>query len=203
MIRHGPLSAIVLAAGSGSRFGGNKLVQIVGERPLIVYPVQAALDARVAEVLVVVGADGARIAGLMPADDRIRVVHNPDHPNGMSTSIGAALRAASGDSIGAVILLGDEPEITAGHVDSLVAAFRSRRGRAVRALYEGRPGHPVVIGRELWDRLAQVTGDVGARSLFVDVDDVGEVPMETPAPIDVDVRSDLAEVRRRMQERRG
>jgi molybdenum cofactor cytidylyltransferase len=192
------VSAIVLAAGGGSRFGGGKLLARLGGRPLI----EAVLDnlraAPIDEVIVVVGAGAERLREVCELYG-VRTVDNQEWERGQSTSVLAGLRACTGDA--AVVLLGDQPLIGAGAVGRLVAAF-AEGARVAVATYGGKRRNPVLFSREVWPLLeAELAGDEGARPVLRRYPElVVEVPCEGVGdPADVDTREDL----RRIDEMRG
>jgi len=84
---------------------------------------------------------------------------------GQSASLRAALDAVGDEAEALVITLGDQPRITP-QVIAGVLDHRSPRFDAVRATYDGRPGHPVLIERRLFGRLRELRGDVGAREVL-------------------------------------
>ncbi|HEX6709459.1 MAG TPA: nucleotidyltransferase family protein [Rubrobacter sp.] len=194
------VSAIVLAAGAGSRFGGGKLLARLEGRPLLETTLENLRDAPVDETIVVVGAEAERLREIC---DRygVRTFENEDWERGQSASVLAGLRACFEEARAAVVLLGDQPFIGAGVVERLVAAFVEGAKVAV-ATYGGKRRNPVLFSREVWPLLeAELTGDEGARSVLRRHPDlVVEVPCDGLGdPADVDTREDL----RRMEEMRG
>jgi len=192
------VSAIVLAAGGGSRFGGGKLLARLGGRPLIEAVLDNLREAPIDEVIVVVGADAERLREVCELYG-VRTVDNQEWERGQSTSVLAGLRACTGDA--AVVLLGDQPLIGAGAVGRLVAAF-AEGARVAVATYGGRRRNPVLFSREVWPLLeAELAGDEGARPVLRRYPElVVEVPCEGVGdPADVDTREDL----RRIDEMRG
>src|ERR1700741_3461465 len=97
-------------------------------------------------------------------------------PRQSSATAGAGGQSASpacglpplGDCEAVVVTLGDQPRMSADAIRRVVAA-RGGGALAVRATYDGEPGHPVLLERQLFDRLRDVTGDHGARSLLMRV----------------------------------
>jgi molybdenum cofactor cytidylyltransferase len=65
-----------------------------------------------------------------------------------------------------VILLGDQPDMTAGLIDVMVRAWNETKPLAARAYFGGAPGHPVVVSRSLWKEVASQSGDRGAAGLM-------------------------------------
>ena len=198
MRRPSGVSAIVLAAGGGSRFGGGKLLARLGGQPIIEAVLDNLLDAPVDEVIVVVGADAK---GLREVCERygVRTVDNEEWELGQSTSVLAGLRACGGEA--AVVLLGDQPFVGAEAVERLVATFTEGAKVAV-ATYGGKRRNPVLFSREVWPLLeAELAGDEGARSVLKQHPElVVEVPCGgVGGPTDVDTREDL----RRLEKMRG
>jgi CTP:molybdopterin cytidylyltransferase MocA len=95
--------------------------------------------------------------------DGADVVVCDDWADGQSASLRAGV-AALGEVEAAVITLGDQPFISA----EVIAGVLDQRGRhlAVRATYDGSPGHPVLLERRLLDHVTELEGDVGARDLL-------------------------------------
>ena len=160
------MAAIVLAAGASRRMRGrDKLMEPVGGRPALRAVAEVAKASRADAVVVVLPpAAAARreaLAGL-----GVAVVEAADWAEGMAASIRAGL-AAAGEADAVVILLADMPEVTAGDVDRLIAAFDPEEGREIcRAVSaDGTPGHPVLFGRRFFEALAGLSGDRGAREV--------------------------------------
>ncbi|HEX2087844.1 MAG TPA: NTP transferase domain-containing protein [Solirubrobacteraceae bacterium] len=191
----------MLAAGAGTRFGGEpKLLADLHGRPLVAHAVAAALAAREVErVVVVVGAHGEAVARAAAAEadraasatratrrPRLDVVHCPGWAAGQSASLRAGLAALAG-SEKVLVLVGDQPGVTAAAIDRL-----AREPPGSRAAYEGRPGHPAVLGRELAGAAAGLSGDRGLRDVagwrLVECADVARGD-------DVDTWADLAAAR--------
>jgi molybdenum cofactor cytidylyltransferase len=192
------VSAIVLAAGGGSRFGGGKLLAKLGGRAIIEVVLDNLRKAPVDEVIVVIGADADRLREVCEGY-AVRIVANREWERGQSTSVLAGLQACGGRA--AVVLLGDHPFVGAEAVERLVAAFEEGAKVAV-ATYGGKRRNPVLFAREVWPVLeAELVGDEGARSVLRRHPElVVGVPCEGVGdPADIDTREDL----RRLQEMRG
>jgi CTP:molybdopterin cytidylyltransferase MocA len=193
----GGVSAILLAAGSGSRFGGGKLLAPYRSRPLIVSSLANLAQAPVDETLVVVGADAGRLRPVVETYG-VRVVENPDWEAGQSTSVRAGLLALGPEVRAAVVLLADQPLVGPGAVERLVAAFEEGAEVAV-ATYGGERRNPVLFGREVWPLLLrELSGDEGARAVLRRHPDlVREVPCDGVGdPADVDTVEDLRDLER-------
>ncbi|HEV2530670.1 nucleotidyltransferase family protein [Phenylobacterium sp.] len=160
------LEAVVLAAGSGSRFGGRKLLAPWGDGVLLDAALAAAFAAPARSVTVVTGSDAEAMAVAARAyDPRVRVVHAADHAEGMGASLRTAIASLPTDAAGAFVFLGDMPRVPHGVLQPLAEALAT--GAAAAApMFEGRRGNPVLLGRELFPELLHVTGDAGARAVL-------------------------------------
>jgi molybdenum cofactor cytidylyltransferase len=182
--------AILLAAGSSRRFGGEKLLAPWRGRALYEHALEALVSSPgVAETLVVVQPGFAAPA----PRPRCRFVVNPDHAEGMGSSLRAGVRAAPEDADAYLVALADMPGITSGLVASLLGRFAAVGKRIVVPVHGGRRGHPVVLGRELREPLLAVRGDVGAREIVREHPEwVAELETADGAVcFDVDVPADL------------
>lgn len=196
----GPLDAIVLAGGAGSRFGGGKLLAPWREGLLIEAALDAAFAAPVRSVILVTGAD----EGVMPVAleyalregeaARLEIVHARNHTEGMSATLKAGLAALPPDCAGVFVFLGDMPTIPLAVPPALARALNGGIVAAVPT-FEGRRGHPVLFGAPLFPALAQLSGDEGGRSVLLGLEPDRLARVGTPFPgvlFDVDVREDLA-----------
>ncbi|QKJ18107.1 nucleotidyltransferase family protein [Microbacterium hominis] len=158
------VSGLVLAAGAGTRYGGPKgLVRDAGGIAWVERAVWMLRAAACDPVLVAVGAQAGEVAALVPA--AATAVSVEDWAEGLSATLRAGLRAASLDpAIDAVVVTPvDTPDAPAAAVQRVVEAAAGRTA-LVQAVYGGRPGHPVLIGRDHLDEVcASLTGDRGAR----------------------------------------
>jgi CTP:molybdopterin cytidylyltransferase MocA len=128
----------------------------------LVRGVRALDDGGCSGVTVVLGARSAEAVGFLDGLG-VDVVVASDWAQGMSASLRAGLGALPADAEAAVVLLVDLPDVTADVVRRVVDAGTGPDALA-RATYDGRPGHPVLIGRDHWAGVvALATGDRGAR----------------------------------------
>jgi len=188
------VAAIVLAAGRSTRMGGsNKLLAEVGGRPLARIAVEEALASRADPVIVVTGHQRERVEQAL-AGLKVRFVHNPDFADGLSTSLKAGIAAVPADSDGAIVCLGDMPQVRAALIDRLIAAFDPARGALVVVpIIEGKRGNPVLWSRRFFPELAALEGDVGARHLIATYGEaLTEVPADAAALIDIDTPEALS-----------
>jgi CTP:molybdopterin cytidylyltransferase MocA len=153
---------VVLAAGAGSRYGSPKVLAHDGA--WLRTAVQTLADGGCDRVVVVLGAADA------PVPDGAVAVHAADWRIGMSASFTAGLAAAS-DADYVVVHVVDTPDVGPEVVHAVLDAA-PRTGLA-RAVFDGRPGHPVVLARRhLEAAAASASGDSGAREFLRGRDDV-------------------------------
>ncbi|CAN5282800.1 nucleotidyltransferase family protein [soil metagenome] len=190
------IAAVVLAAGSGSRFGksAKQLAELDGI-PLLEHALRAveavpAID----RIVVVLGARAEEIRAGVDFGQAKPVVCE-DWADGQAASLRRGIEAVAGADA-AVLTLGDMPRIT----PEVIAAFtdlavkHGSQARA-RAVYDGLPGHPVVLGSEYFAQIAALQGDVGAREVLKAI---GAHPIECShlcSPADVETPEALEELR--------
>jgi CTP:molybdopterin cytidylyltransferase MocA len=194
------VSAIVLAAGAGSRFGGGKLLAPFGRRTLIEATLLGLREAPVDETIVVVGNDAEGLRGLCESYG-VRIAENPDWAQGMATSVKKGLAACSPDARAAAVVLADQPLVGAKAVERLVGAYEGGASVAA-ATYGGERRNPALFAREVWPTLEEeLSGDVGARGFFKRHPElVTEVPCDDVAdPTDVDTVEDLRRLESRLR----
>ena len=183
------ISGIVLAAGTSSRFGATKQIVPVEGSPLIVHAINALQGPDFGELIVVVGHDEDSVRAVLP--DGVTVVTNPAYRDGQATSLAAALHAVDDESEASVVLLADQPGVTADDVGALVDGFRATRSQIVRLMFTDGPG-PALLSREIYAEAGHLHGDAGARVLMASHPEwVHEVRIDRPAPVDVDTPEDL------------
>ncbi|MDQ6802312.1 MAG: nucleotidyltransferase family protein [Acidobacteriota bacterium] len=183
------ITAIVLAAGQGSRLGKRKQLMPLNGKPLLQHALDRVNESAVDDIVVVLGAFADEIRKQIKFN-RERIVINPDYERGMSTSLQAGLRAV-GDAEAAIIALGDQPFVEAKTIDALVEEYRRSQSPIVVPTYDGRRGNPVLIDRSLFERAMEIRGDVGFRAVF-GKDKVAEVPVsDSGVIIDIDTMEDF------------
>lgn len=166
MVTGARFAAVVLAAGSAARFGGGKLLAPWRGVPLLHPALAAARAAPVGSIIVVTGADEAAVAACALAfDPAIRLVHASDHAEGLAASLRAGIASLPPETTAAFVFLGDMPRVPHAVLAPLVEAVEAG-ALAAAPVFGGRRGNPVVIGRGLFEKVAALTGDMGARPLL-------------------------------------
>lgn len=193
------IGAVVLAAGLSSRMGSNKLLADIGGKPMLRHAVEAAVASAADPVVVVTGNRGDEIRETLQ-NLPLQFVNNPDFSKGLSTSLKWGVKALPDDCDGALVLLGDMPGVSAGLIDTLIAAFDPDEDRAICvATRGGKRGNPVLWARRFFPEILALEGDAGAKSLMLRHPDlVCEVEAGDDAPLaDIDTPEALEAYRRR------
>jgi molybdenum cofactor cytidylyltransferase len=188
-------AALILAAGASARFaGGHKLLAEFRGKPLISHVFELAISAPLDVRLVVTGARVGEIAALAERAG-LRSLHNPDFASGLSTSLKAGLAALPPDCDGVIVLLGDMPLIRPQTLQAILQAAQINPAfAAIVPMHQGEWGHPVLLKRALFEEIAILTGDQGARKLLNSRKDVLTLAVDDPGILaDFDTRAALAE----------
>jgi len=187
------VAAIVLAAGEARRYGSQKLLAPLAGRPLLQHAVDAACASSLSPIVIVLGADADAIAAQLDPG-RARIVRNPDYASGQASSLRSGVDAIGTEADAAIVLLGDQPGVTAALLDALVAHQRETGAVAVLCLQDGRRSPPTLLHQELWPEIAALRGDVGAREILARRSDVATLTVERAFARldDIDTRDDLA-----------
>jgi CTP:molybdopterin cytidylyltransferase MocA len=187
----GRTAVVVLAAGGSTRFGGAKQLAPLGSASVLHRSLEAARCSGLTPVSCVLGAEIERIRPTVPSG--VEIVDHPGWQEGLASSLRAAIRTFDSDSTirAVVVALGDQPLIGSEAYRRLDQVHRRSGAAFVVATYGAMRAHPVLLGRQLWPELLELSGDVGARQLMgrhpvteVACDDTGD-------PRDVDTPADL------------
>jgi molybdenum cofactor cytidylyltransferase len=155
-------AGLILAAGAGTRFGSTKQLAQLRGRPLLEHAIEAMLGTALERVVVVLGHEASLIHSRVDFG-RAAVVVADDWATGQAASLRRGISAVE-DADAVVITLGDQPFITSEVITASLAQLPGYD--AVRAIYDGRPGHPVVFGRPVMAAVGAIRGDVGAREIL-------------------------------------
>lgn len=169
---------IILAAGQGKRMGGPKALMPHPDGGTYLQRACRVLhQAGVRHIVIVLGADAQRVSNALAAapcglssQGNVDVVVNHEWDKGMSSSLKTGLEYGNtlgADVRAALIHLVDLPDVSPQVITQVVDAAVITTTTLCRASYQGRPGHPVVLGRDHWQEITNtVTGDAGARHYF-------------------------------------
>ena len=184
------LHAIVLAAGASTRFGSPKQLVRLGGRPLLHTVVTRAAEITGSALIVVLGAGAEELAPLLRHSSGMLVI-NREWREGLASSIRAGIAALPAACTGALLLLADQPAVTAHDLRRLAGTWRKQPQYMAAALYAGTVGVPAIFPRTVFPELAALRGDAGARAVLRrGTDTLMRVPMPSAA-LDVDTPEDL------------
>ena len=189
--------AVVLAAGEARRFGRTKqLVRVPGQdESLVRRASRLAAEACGERSLLVAGHDANAVVADATGNCGFVAV-NDGYASGLGSSVACAVRSVGHAADALLLMLADQPRITAAHLAGLCAAWTGDAGHIVATAFDGDVGAPALLPRGTFDRLAALTGDRGAKSLFRD-DDVRLTSLQLDAAaIDIDTPNDLASLKR-------
>ena len=190
------IAGIVLAAGRSSRMGPrNKLLEAIDGEAMVRRIAAIALGSGADPIVVVTGHEAAEITAALRGLD-VTLIHNPDYADGLSSSLRAGLSALPSGIDGALILLGDMPEVQTSVLSDLMAAFTGESAICVPVRH-GRKGNPVLWGRSYFAEMRELTGDVGAKPLMSRYEaQLIEIEVATDSIFhDVDAPEDLSRIR--------
>jgi molybdenum cofactor cytidylyltransferase len=156
--------AIVLAAGGSSRLGAPKQLLTFRGETLVRRAAKAALKSVCDRVVVVVGNHAQQMRQEIN-DLPVLVVENENWRSGISSSIRAGLEQISSQG-GVVITLCDQPFMTAAVLNELIGTHRKTRRAIVASTYGATRGVPAFFAPELFNELASLTKDEGARRII-------------------------------------
>ena len=194
------IAVVILAAGQSRRMGSiNKLLAEVDGKPMVRHALDAATASQGKPIILVSGHEADRVTRAVEASG-VLIVHNPDYAQGLSTSVRVGLGAVPEDCDGAIIMLSDMPQVTADHLNRLIAAFDPAEGRAICVpSWRGKIGNPTLWAKRFFDEMCTLDGDTGAKHLIGTYGEVVvEVAMESDAVLtDLDSPEALAAFRDR------
>ncbi len=190
------IAAIVLAAGSSTRFGeANKLLAQIDGVPLAVRVIAAIKRGGIADITVVTGHQSERVTAAV-AGQACRIVHNARHIEGMGTSVAHGVSSLAEDIDGVLIAQGDMPGVDGALIATLCRSFVE--GGSDRVVYplldDGRQGNPVLWPKRLFGELAKLTGDRGGKQLIA-AEGGNAIRLVTAGPaaaVDIDTPDELA-----------
>jgi molybdenum cofactor cytidylyltransferase len=178
------IAGLILAAGESSRMGTPKATLTYRGRTFLERIVQTLREGGLERIVVVLGHQAEDIQRQIKIE-AAQVVINPDYGSGQTSSLQVGLRSLIADDLEAVLLcLVDHPAVAAETVKRIVATFRQRGAPVVIPTCQGRRGHPVLIGRQVFGELLGLACDAGTDSVvrryrpatqFVEVEDEGIV----------------------------
>jgi molybdenum cofactor cytidylyltransferase len=188
------VTGLVLAAGGSSRLGQPKQLLPYGGATLLDHVLDTARACPFDQLVCVIGGAAGEIRSTVGFEG-VEVVENPEFGEGCSSSIAAALGAVDERSNVLVLMLGDQPGVTAETVEKLLAG-RDDAPIAACAYADGH-GHPLAFSRRLFPELESLHGDKAVWKLLDrHAGEAADVPVDGPIPRDIDTWDDYAQIAR-------
>ncbi|MBC7919829.1 MAG: nucleotidyltransferase family protein [Ferruginibacter sp.] len=195
-----PVGLILLAAGASVRMGTAKQLLRINGESLVRRAAQTALRSACQPVVVVLGANQAAVRPEL-ADLPVRVVENPDWDRGMGSSISVGIRhllACSPTARAAILMLADQPLVSADLLNQLIARHRTSELPLIACEYSHQVGVPALFEKTLFAELMELPGAEGAKPIIRKyAGHLGSLPFPDGA-LDVDTPADYQRLRERM-----
>src|SRR4051794_38912158 len=154
---------ILLAAGVGSRFGGDKLTYRLSDGTPIAVTAAANLRPACERMLAVLRPDHDELAAQLEATG-CDIIYCPEAAKGLGHSLAAGVRAAP-DAAAWIVALADMPFIASSSHQAVASCLQA--GASIAAVqFQGRRGHPVGFSAKWFAQLAALTGDQGAKDIL-------------------------------------
>lgn len=156
------MTAIILAAGLSKRFGGEKLLIGINNKPMLLHVVELVSGMKFEETILVYRHENVK---KLAEGKNIKSVYNKDSAEGLSTSIKCGINN-SGNTDAYIFFPGDQPFIDTESVIRLKEAFYTRRSSIIVPRFNGRNGNPVIFSSNWKERLQSLSGDTGGRTII-------------------------------------
>ncbi len=185
-----PTTAILLAAGSSRRMGQPKQLLPLHQTTLLNQTLHNLQQAHLDQLILVLGANAEAIQQQLPTAPNLTICHNPNHAEGMASSLQTGLRALSPNTETTLIVLADQPFIRPQTLHDL--AHHPTNSPLLIPTHNGKRGNPIRLARALFPEAMQLKGDTGCRALFTQHPDQIELWETTDEGIllDLDTQQD-------------
>jgi molybdenum cofactor cytidylyltransferase len=198
---HGIKTAgIILAGGSSTRFGRPKQLLELKGKYLLEYALNAALESRLDDLVLVLGHSHQSILeklGAYVRHPRLQVVVNHRYNEGQSRSLQAGLLEIRQTYPSAMFLLGDQPMLNSETINHMLDSFLYSDKDICVPVYKGKRGNPTIFNQVMYDQLMAIEGDIGARDI-IEANPERVLHVELGDPLcffDIDTRKDLADLK--------
>ncbi|MBV1759286.1 MAG: nucleotidyltransferase family protein [Dethiosulfatibacter sp.] len=184
------ISGIVLASGFSSRFGSDKLMSNFNGKEVIRWVIDSCISSRLDEIIVVYRTP--ELSDLLK-DYPVKMVENKTAHSGMSASVRLGVSSLSNQSIGCLILMGDQPLFGKNDINIMIDRFKRDRFLVV-ASHNGKRKNPVIFPRSYYKRLLSSTGDKGGRDIIDSDSDKILIEFDYEKLLDIDTKYDLEQL---------
>ncbi|GGG13692.1 nucleotidyltransferase family protein [Paenibacillus abyssi] len=163
------IGAVILAAGMSTRMGQPKQLLPLAGKPLFRYAVNTAVTAGLSPIVLVAGKHAAELRNHTVDLPELEVIENRDYASGMASSLRLGMKAITGRVDAAIICLADQPFVPELVIRKMMEHYNAcqKEGiRIIRPAYDGVPGHPVLIDKELFHEFEAIQGDEGGKAII-------------------------------------
>lgn len=161
------IAVLILAAGKASRFGSEKLLQMLPNGLTVIRHItDIVLNSGLTPVIVVTSLQAGNSIQQSLAGCKVHYYQNPAAELGISTSLQAGIRQISDDFDAALVVLGDQPFITSNLLLLLTAEYSKSQAQIVYPAVDGQRSNPVLLDRAVFSAIMELRGDTGARTIF-------------------------------------
>jgi molybdenum cofactor cytidylyltransferase len=193
--REGPVAGILLAAGTSSRMGSNKLLFELEGESILRRAVRRALAGGLSPLLVVLGHESKKAARELEGLP-CQWALNPLYEQGINSSLKSGIMAVMPKARAAMVLLADMPFVTPEMIAAMIERYRTTEAPLVISDYDGVNAPPMLYDRSLFNELLMMTGEGCGRQVVKRHRDEAEVlPWPVSALSDLDVPEDYARVK--------
>ncbi len=162
-----PIGAVILAAGTASRMGQQKLLLPLNNKPLMSHVLNIVHAIPWAASIAIIGEPKAELAELC-RQYNIASVYNANRQNGQASSVTLALQTLPGQLAGIMFFLGDQPLVSRALIEAILAKFQQAASHKsiIVPCYQGQRYSPVLFGSHWRSPLSELTGDTGGRQII-------------------------------------
>lgn len=172
--------AIVLAAGESKRMGFPKMLLDFNGRTMIENVISMVAESEAGNIIIVLGAERESILEIL-TKYRVQTCYNGNFKKGMLSSVQCGFNNIPPDADAVLVFQGDQPLITTKTVNSMISAYRSTDKEILIPVYNGKRGHPIMIGMKYREEIMTLDAGIGLRELTTNhPEDVLQVETEDP-----------------------
>jgi molybdenum cofactor cytidylyltransferase len=195
------IGIIILAAGSSSRMGQSKQLLTIGDKPMLLIVVEAALKTKAKPIVVVLGANEKAHRQIIEHLS-VNIFYNESWRKGMGHSLKAGLAhlLTIEPKLNALItMVSDQPLISSADLNLLIKKFQETKTKIVAASYDGTAGVPALFDQSLFPDLLQINNEYGAKKVIQQHLSDTQLINLPHAAIDLDIPEDYERFKQRRQ----
>jgi molybdenum cofactor cytidylyltransferase len=172
--------AIILAAGESKRMGFPKMLLDFNGRTMIENVISMVVESEAVNIIIVIGAERESLLEIL-AKYRVRTCYNENYKKGMLSSVQCGFNNIPPDAEAVFVFQGDQPLITTKTVNYMIRAYRSTDKKIIIPVYNGKRGHPILIGMKYSEEIMTLDAGIGLRELTINhPGDILQVETEDP-----------------------